>query len=80
MEAMTQFRAWLRGLGGKDAKLVFVSFNAPFDWSFINYYFYKYLGENPFGFSALDIKAYYMGARYCAWSDTRSSQMDAGGP
>jgi hypothetical protein len=55
--------------------LVFVGFNAPFDWSFVNYYFHKYLGSNPFGFSSLDIKAYYMGATGCAWSDTRSSRM-----
>ena len=51
--------------------------NAPFDWSFINYYFHKYLGMNPFGFSALDVKAYYMGATGCSWRDTRSSVLDA---
>jgi DNA polymerase III epsilon subunit-like protein len=77
VDDMSQFRAWLRELGGGSAKLIFVGFNAPFDWSFINYYFHKYLGENPFGFSALDIKAYYMGAVNCAWADTRSSVMDA---
>jgi len=26
----------------------------------VNYYFHKYVGDNPFGFAALDIKAYYM--------------------
>ena len=41
---------------------VFVGFNAPFDWSFVNYYFHRFLGHNPFGFTAVDIKAYYMGA------------------
>ena len=55
--------------------LVFVGFNAPFDWSFVNYYFHKYIGKNPFGFAALDIKAYYMGATGCAWSETRSSRL-----
>jgi hypothetical protein len=32
-------------------------FNAPFDWSFVNYYFHRFTGANPFGFTALDIKA-----------------------
>jgi DNA polymerase III epsilon subunit-like protein len=57
--------------------LVFVGFNAAFDWSFANYYFHQFLGENPFGFAALDIKSMYMGAADCDWSDTRSSRMVA---
>ena len=56
---------------------IFVCFNAPFDWAFINYYFHRFLGSNPFGFTALDIKVYYMGATGCPWSDTRSSQIHA---
>jgi len=31
--------------------------------------------EDPFGFTALDIKAYYMGVTGCSWRDTRSSAM-----
>lgn len=58
-------------------KVVFVGFNAPFDWSFVNYYFHRFLGRNPFGFAALDIKAYYMGVTGCTWSDTRSSRIAA---
>ncbi len=74
-EAMVQFAAWARSLAPNDEKLVFVGFNAAFDWSFVNYYFHRFLGENPFGFAALDIKSLYMGVVGCAWSDTRSSQM-----
>jgi DNA polymerase III epsilon subunit-like protein len=76
-EAMSSFAEWIDGFVGKNETAVFVGFNAPFDWSFINYYFHKFLGANPFGFSALDIKAYYMGATGCSWKDTRSSAMDA---
>ncbi len=76
-DAMQKFCAWAKSLAGDDGTLVFVGLNAAFDWSFVNYYFHKYLGENPFGFSALDIKAYYMGAIGCKWSDTRSSRMAA---
>jgi hypothetical protein len=52
-----------------------VGLNAPFDWSFVNYYFLKYLGVNPFGFTALDIKALFMGVTGCSWYDTRSSSI-----
>lgn len=75
-EAMLAFESWLKELAPNDNdKVVFVGLNAPFDWSFINYYFHVYLGRNPFGFVALDLKAYYMGVTGCAWSETGSSQI-----
>jgi DNA polymerase III epsilon subunit-like protein len=74
-DAMRAFLHWSTGLVKPGESLVFVGFNAPFDWSFVNYYFHKFVGENPFGFAALDIKAYYMGATGCSWADTRSSRM-----
>lgn len=74
--AMASFNAWVLEVSGSDALPVFVGLNAPFDWSFVNYYFHKYIGENPFGFTALDLKALYMGVTGCSWYDTRSSQMD----
>lgn len=75
-EAMVEFRDWISSVTGEGGTPVFVGFNAPFDWSFINYYFHRFLGENPFGFSALDIKAYYMGLTGSSWKETRSSAMD----
>lgn len=54
---------------------VFVGFNAGFDWSFVNWYFHKFLGKNPFGVAPLDIKAYYMGLTGCSWDETRSSML-----
>ena len=74
-EAMRRFDHWATGLAREGQTLVFVGFNASFDWSFINYYFWKYLGRNPFGFAALDIKSFYMGALNCGWADTRSSRI-----
>jgi DNA polymerase III epsilon subunit-like protein len=73
--AMMAFGDWARSLAGEDRTLVFVGFNAPFDWSFVNYYFHRFTGGNPFGFTALDIKSMYMGAAGCSWADTRSSQI-----
>lgn len=75
--AMQQFKDWVLSAAGPDAAPIFVGFNAPFDWSFVNYYFHRYLGENPFGFAALDIKSMYMGAVRSSWANTRSSQIAA---
>jgi len=74
-QAMTEFDAWVKAACSERDVPVFIGLNAPFDWSFINYYFHRFNGENPFGFTALDIKAYYMGVMGCSWRDTRSSAM-----
>ncbi|MNK19450.1 DNA polymerase III subunit epsilon [compost metagenome] len=73
--AMIEFDMWVKAACGVGGTAVFVGLNAPFDWSFINYYFHRFYGENPFGFTALDIKAYYMGVTGSSWRDTRSSVM-----
>jgi ribonuclease T len=75
-DAMVAFRDWL-ALVAKAAKPVFVGFNAPFDWAFVNFYFHQYLGENPFGIGAIDIKSYYMGMSGSTWEETRSSRISA---
>lgn len=72
-EAMMQLSNWINSVTQSGQKAIFVGLNAPFDWAFINYYFYKYLGHNPFGFTAIDIKAYYMGLTGCIWAETKSS-------
>ena len=69
-EAMQRFESWLTSQVPQGNQPVLVAFNAPFDWMFINYYFMHYLGHNPFGHAALDIKALYMGAARVAWSKT----------
>ncbi|MBP2840537.1 3'-5' exonuclease [Pseudomonas sp. PNP] len=74
-DAMQKFAEWISQVSVDGKKAIFVGLNAPFDWSFVNYYFHKYLGENPFGFAALDIKAFYMGACGLEWRQTKSSHM-----
>ncbi|HUS12450.1 MAG TPA: 3'-5' exonuclease [Pyrinomonadaceae bacterium] len=74
--AMKSFRNWLATVS-YDVSPVFVGFNAAFDWSFINWYFHTYLGENPFGIGGIDIKSFYMGMCGCSWEDTRSSHISA---
>lgn len=75
VDAMRAFADWLSTVVDSKQTPVFVGFNAPFDWSFVNYYFHRFGDGNPFGFTALDIKALYMGATGCRWSDTRSSKI-----
>lgn len=68
--AMQAFADWVRKVTPEGNRPVLVALNAPFDWMFINDYFHRYLGHNPFGHSALDIKAFYMGATGVTWSKT----------
>ena len=72
--ALTKLRDWVKKVSGA-SKPVFVGFNAGFDWSFVHWYFIHFLGEDPFGFAPLDVKAYYMGLVGCKWDDTKSSRI-----
>jgi hypothetical protein len=40
---------------------IFISDNNGFDWQFINYYFYRFLGKNPFGHSSTNLGSIYKG-------------------
>ena len=56
---MESFASWLEqhSMG----RPVFVSDNVAFDWQFINYYFHRFIGRNPFGFSGRRIGDLYAG-------------------
>lgn len=75
--AMRAFATWVENTTPPGARPVFVALNAPFDWMFVNEYFHRYLGRNPFGHSALDIKAYYMGRTGVQWSETSMKHISA---
>ena len=72
--AMTEFKDWIARCI-VDRTPVLVGFNASFDWSFINWYFHKYLNGNPFGYGAVDIKSYYMGLSRSSWANSSSSRL-----
>lgn len=60
-DAMLKFREWIEWL--QDFKVyrpVFVSYGT-FDWAWVNEYFLRYLGANPFGLNSLDIESYFAG-------------------
>ena len=44
-------------------------------WAFVNWYFHVFLGANPIGMGALDIKACDMGLSGVAWAETSSSRL-----
>lgn len=58
-EVMAAFAAWLSGL--RTRRLLFISDNNGFDWSFVNWYFHHFLGKNPFGFSSQNLGSLYKG-------------------
>ncbi len=72
-EAMQRFADWVGDVVPAGHRPVFVGFNAPFDWMFVADYFERYLGRNPFGYSALDIKALAMGRLGGTWAQTSMS-------
>ena len=59
-DAIRAFIEWVeKEAAGRRA--VFVGFNAPFDWMWIADHAWAHAGRNPFGSSALDLKALYLG-------------------
>ena len=73
-QAMRDFREWVISVAGA-ARPMFVANNAPFDWMFIAWYFEEFNLTNPFGHSALDMKAYYMGMSHVDWVKATLSEM-----
>ena len=75
LEAMSRFADWVEEVTSQESQSVFVAFNASFDWMFVNDYFHRFLGRNPFGHKALDIKAFYMGMTGVSWTETGMRQV-----
>jgi DNA polymerase III epsilon subunit-like protein len=75
VDAMRQFEAWVGDAVPDTHRPVFVGFNAPFDWMFVADYFARHLGSNPFGYSALDIKAFAMGRTGSTWAGTSMDRL-----
>jgi ribonuclease T len=69
-DALHRFVDWLEEVIPDGQAPLMVAFNAPFDWMFIHDYFIRYMGNNPFGYSAVDVKAVYLGASGKSWQET----------
>src|SRR5689334_24232792 len=70
VQAMSMFEDWVLTECPAGHRPVFTAFNAAFDWMFVADYFERFLGRNPFGYTALDIKAFAMGAGNTSWAAT----------
>src|SRR5262249_61271163 len=55
--ALRRYVAWLKAFGGRP---VVVGYPAALDFSFVYWYLTEFADENPFGYSAFDIKTYPM--------------------
>ena len=56
---MEHFRNWISEHSNKQP--IFISDNNGFDWQFVNYYFHRFLGNNPFGHSSTNLGSLYKG-------------------
>ena len=77
VEAMERFAGWVEEVVPADHRAIFTAFNAAFDWMFVADYFHRHLGRNPFGYSALDIKAFAMGSANTTWAQTSMDYLAA---
>jgi hypothetical protein len=69
---MPQYVSWLKALPGPP---VFVGYPAAFDFMFITYYLYRFAGESPFSYFALDIKSYAMAVMKKDFNEVSKSTM-----
>lgn len=58
-EIMEQFEQWVKDHSYKQP--IFIADNNGFDWQFINWYFWHFLGRNPFGYSSRNLGDLYKG-------------------
>jgi hypothetical protein len=59
LHTMQAFQGFLEKFGG--ARPMFVSDNNGFDYQFVNYYCWKFLGKNPFGHSSMNLGSLFKG-------------------
>jgi hypothetical protein len=70
--AMRRYVAWIKTLSGKP---VFVAYPAGFDFLFVYWYLMRFVGESPFGHSALDMKSYAMALLRTGYRDSIKRNM-----
>ncbi len=74
---MERFEQWIAA--SSKGRPVFCSDNLAFDWQFVNWYFHRFLGRNPFGWSGRRIGDLYCGMvkdGYAEWKHLRKSPHD----
>jgi hypothetical protein len=79
-ETFTKFGDWILKVNG-EGRPTMISDNPAYDWQWINFYFDKYFGANPLGFSARRIGDFYAGmvrnfGRSNKWKKLRVTKHD----
>lgn len=69
--AMGDFRQWISCF----VRPVFVAYPAGFDFTFVHWYFHRFLNQDPFGFQALDLKSYAMALMGSEFKKTAKNTM-----
>ena len=69
---MARYVAWIKSL---NAKPVFVAYPAGFDFLFVYWYLMRFVGESPFGHSALDVKSFAMALLKTDYRDRSMDRM-----
>lgn len=67
IKVMTDFEAWIKET--TTGKPIMVSDNIAYDWQWINYYFWKYLKHNVFGYSGRRIGDLWCGMQKDTFSE-----------
>ena len=73
-DVMKSFYNWV--VENSKGKPIFVSDNLAYDWSFINWYFHKFVGDNPFGYTGRrigDLWCGYKNDMYAKWKWMRKT-------
>lgn len=76
-DVMEDFADWIKQ--NSAGRPIFISDNLAFDWQWINYYFHRYTGNNPFGFSGRRIGDLYCGMvkdTFARWKHLRKTSHD----
>ena len=69
---MARYVAWIKSLNDKP---VFVAYPAGFDFLFVYWYLMRFVGESPFGHSALDVKSFAMALLKTDYRDSSKDRM-----
>jgi DNA polymerase III epsilon subunit-like protein len=69
-DAASRLSDWVGAQTRAGTEPVFVGHNAPFDWSHVAYLYAELERPNPFGYKALDTKAFSAGVLNLHWLDT----------
>ncbi len=71
-KVMRRYAAWVKTLPGRP---IFVAYPVSFDFTFVYWYLMKFVGESPFGLSAIDIKSFAMALMKSDFSESSRKYM-----